>query len=73
MGKDIEEQVPIFNGGIAEAHVTCVQEQNCLLSQAGLLKDWIGWNVEEQSAKDDQEFELALKPEKPKEDNSEAL
>ena len=50
-----------------------MQEQNRLLSQAGLLKDWIGWNVEERSAKDDQEFELALKPEKPKEDNSEAL
>ena len=53
MGKDIKEQVPIFNGGIAEAHVMCVQEQNRLLSQAGLLKDWIGWKVEEHSAKDD--------------------
>ena len=39
MGKDLEEQVPIFNGGIAEAHIVVVQEHKCLFSQAGLQKD----------------------------------
>ena len=73
MGKDLEEQVPVFNGGIAEAHVAVVQQQNRLLSQAGLQKDWTGWNAEEQSAKDDLLFELALKPEKPIDENSQAF
>ena len=53
MGKDVEESVPIFNGGIAEAHVACVQEQNRLLAQADLKKQWDGWNNEEQSARED--------------------
>ena len=62
MGKDVEESVPVFNGGIAEAHVACVQEQNRLLAQADLKKQWDGWNNEEQSAREDIEYELAVKP-----------
>ena len=53
MGKDVEEKVTVFNGGIAKAHMDCIQEQNCLLAPAELKKQWMGWNSEEQSTHED--------------------
>ena len=50
-----------------------MQQQNRLLSQAGLQKDWTGWDAEEQLANDDLLIELALKPEKPTGGKSQAL
>ena len=46
--------------------MACVQEKNRLLAQAEYKEEWSGWNKEEKSANKDLGYELALKPEEPK-------